>query len=45
MCKNNNTWLLALSLAVSFLGSITVFAGEGEVRTDAQSYCFRTVNV
>jgi len=30
---------------MSFLGSITVFAGEGEVRTDAQSYCFRTVNV
>ena len=45
MCKFNNIWLLALSLAVSFLGSITVFAGEGEVRTDAQSYYFRTVNV
>ena len=45
MCGNNNIWHLMLSLAVSFLGSITVYAGEGEVRTDAQSYCFRTVNV
>ena len=45
MCKFNNIWLLALSLAVSFLGSITVFADEREVRKDVQSYCFRTVNV
>ena len=45
MCKYNNIWLPALSLAMSFLGSITVFAGEGEVRTDAQSYYLRTVNV
>lgn len=45
MHRKNIPWSLALSLAVSFIVSYTAYANGGNVRTDAQSYCFRTVNV
>ena len=45
MCKNNPLWFLLLSLAMICNASFVAYAGADEVRPDARSYCFRTVNV
>lgn len=41
MCGNYNIWTLVLSLAVSFIGSITVLAEDGDL---AEVFSGETVN-